>query len=54
MSLANLEKTLITCIDYYQKAGDDDKVAKLKEHLRECRTKSMNSDDRQVLPTEGL
>lgn len=54
MSLANLEKTLLLCIEYNQKTGNDDKVAKLKDHLRVCRSKNMNSDDRQVLPTEGL
>lgn len=49
MSLANLEKTLLVCIEYYQKKGNDDKVAKLKEHLISARSTSLSSDNDDFL-----
>ena len=52
MSLANLEKTLITCIRYYQERNNDDKVARLKDRLRVCRSKSMTSHDGFVAPPQ--
>jgi hypothetical protein len=51
MSLSNLEKTLLLCIE---KTNDEDKLARLKEHLRIARTKNLSSDDGQILPKEGV
>ena len=45
MSLSNLEKTLLLCIE---KTNDEDKLARLKEHLRIAREKSLGGDDEKI------
>lgn len=45
MSLSNLEKTLLLCIE---KTNDEDKLAKLKEHLKQVRETSLCDDDEKI------
>ena len=45
MSLSNLEKTLLLCIE---KTNDEDKLARLKEHLRRARENSLSSEEKTI------